>query len=79
MNNIPLVQVVPTGHATSTPRSGTYYRVNGGPRLCLMPSNDGFIFIGALGTPDIFLSTADLQQKPLAELALIPITLVSVP
>ena len=79
MDGIPVVHVVPTGHTTSAPQPGTYYRINGGPRLCLMPSSDGFIFTGAVGTPDLFLSTTDLQQTPLSELALIPVTGMSLP
>lgn len=79
MDSIPVVHVVPTGHTTSAPQPGTYYRVNGGPRLCLMLSSDGFIFTGAIGTPDIFLSMTDLQQTPLSELTLIPVARVSTP
>lgn len=79
MDGIPVVQAVPTGLTTAVPQPGTYYRVNGGPRLCLMLSSDGFIFTGAVGTPDIFLSTADLRQTPLPELALIPVARMSLP
>lgn len=71
---VQVVCPVPTGRTTTIPQPGVYYQVNGSYGLCVALCAEGFIFAGAVGTSAVFLSRADVQQRPLVELALLPIS-----